>query len=86
MSPAKRRPTKKAVFIFLGIVLGIFVTVVAANFVRSEKKIEYPIESPYSVSDPQFVRSIGSLLGNPLIGDNSVTELLNGDAIFPAML
>ena len=86
MSRAKRRPTKKAVFIFLGLILGIIAAVVFANFVRSEKKIEHEIESPYSVADAQFVRSMGSLLGPPLEGGNTITELLNGDAIFPAML
>src|SRR5215213_11943768 len=86
MSRAKRRPTKKAVFIFLGLFLGIVAAVVFANFVRSEKKIEHEIESPYSVADAQFVRSMGSLLGPPLEGGNTITELLNGDAISPAML
>lgn len=77
--------SRRARFI-LGIGAGIFATIVAANFVRSEKKIEHPIESPYGVADPQFVRTLGTLLGPSLLRGNAVTELLNGDQIFPAML
>jgi cardiolipin synthase len=80
------RPIRRKLFVSFGIILGIIIAVVAANFVRSEKKVEHVVESPYGVADPQFTRSIGSLLGTPLVGGNAVTELLNGDAIFPAML
>jgi cardiolipin synthase len=40
----------------------------------------------YGVGDPQFARSMGSLLGPRLLPGNSVVELVNGDRIFPAML
>jgi len=46
----------------------------------------YRIESQYAVSDPQFARTMGSLLGPPLIGGSTTTTLINGDQIFPAML
>jgi cardiolipin synthase len=69
-----------------GVLLGTVLAVIAANFVRSEKKVEHAIESAYGVTDPQFLRSMGSLLGTALLPGNSVTELLNGDAIFPPML
>ena len=36
--------------------------------------------------DPQFVRSMGSLLGPAIVPGNRVTALCNGDEIFPAML
>lgn len=77
---------RKKWWLFGGVVLGIFLTVIAANFVRSEKKVEFVVESPYGVTDPQFTRSMGSLLGTALLAGNSVTELLNGDEIFPPML
>ena len=73
-------------FLFLGIVIGIFLFVVLANFKRSERKVERAVVSPYGIDDPQFPRSIGALLGPPLLAGNTVTELLNGDAIFPPML
>src|SRR5256714_6842527 len=46
----------------------------------------YQIEPLYGVEDPQFLRSMGQLLGPPLLGGNRITGLINGDAIFPAML
>jgi cardiolipin synthase len=61
-------------------------TVVALNLARGEKKIVERIEPLYAVSDPQFVRSMGSLLGPAVLGGNRVTALANGDEIFPSML
>ena len=48
--------------------------------------IQYRIEPRYAVSDPHFQRSMGSLVGPPLVGGNRITGLVNGDQIFPAML
>ncbi len=48
--------------------------------------ILYQIEPQYAVDDPQFFRSMGQLLGPPIIGGNRITGLVNGDQIFPAML
>ncbi len=47
---------------------------------------EYVIKTHYGTDDPQFRRSVGSLLGSPIVGGNTVTSLRNGDEIFPAML
>jgi cardiolipin synthase len=80
-----RRPRRRW-FVALGIGLGVLIAVVSANFVRSEKKIQHRVESPYGIDDAQFIRAINTLLGPPLIGGNTVTELLNGDEIFPSML
>jgi cardiolipin synthase len=44
------------------------------------------IEHLYSTADPQFVRSMGTLLGPSVLEGNRVEALLNGDQIFPAML
>jgi cardiolipin synthase len=82
-SPGSRR---RKWLVLVGIVIGIILTIIAANFVRSEKKVEEMVESPYGITDPQFTRSMGSLLVTPLLAGNSITELLNGDAIFPPML
>lgn len=70
----------------LGIAVGIVLAIILANFVSSEKHIAHRIKSAYAITDPQFVRSMSGLLGPPLVGGNRVTELLNGDQIFPAML
>lgn len=71
----------------LWVILGtIFVVLLVQNLVTGEKKIERRITHLYGVGDPQFLRSMGSLLGPPLLSGNSVRELVNGDQIFPAML
>ncbi|MBI4663463.1 MAG: cardiolipin synthase B [Verrucomicrobia bacterium] len=48
--------------------------------------IQYQVTSRYGVSDPQFLRSMGQLVGPGIVGGNQVTSLVNGDQIFPAML
>ncbi|QYF96012.1 cardiolipin synthase B [Massilia sp. PAMC28688] len=52
----------------------------------AEKKIERQLQRLYSTDDPQFRRSMGVLLGPPILEGNKVDVLLNGDQIFPAML
>jgi cardiolipin synthase len=52
----------------------------------SEKKIDTQLVRQYDASDPQFRRSLGVLLGPPIVEGNKVDVLLNGDQIFPAML
>lgn len=46
----------------------------------------YRVESKYGVDDPRFARTMGHLLGPPLVPGNHVAALVNGDRIFPAML
>ncbi|MCM2257875.1 MAG: phospholipase D-like domain-containing protein [Vicinamibacteria bacterium] len=72
--------------LFLTVVLTVAVTLIALNFVTGEKKIDKKLQSLYSVSDPQFLRSMGSLLGPALRDGNRITGLSNGDQIFPQML
>ncbi|HEX6852178.1 MAG TPA: hypothetical protein VF139_12325 [Candidatus Polarisedimenticolaceae bacterium] len=73
------------IFLLAGIAAAI-ATVIALNLTSGEKKIVERIEPRYSVSDPQFLRSMGSLLGPAVRGGNRVTALENGDEIFPSML
>ena len=58
----------------------------ALNFTAGEKKVKQQLPRLYSTADPQFERALGSLLGPGIVGGNAVTELLNGDQIFPPML
>ena len=67
-------------------VVGAVVMLVALNLSSSERKIEHEIRPLYAVGDPQFLRSMGALLGPGIVGGNRVDALLNGDEIFPAML
>jgi cardiolipin synthase len=59
---------------------------VAVNLAPGDKKLERRIRPLYDVHDPQFLRSMGTLLGPPLVDGNRVLGLQNGDEIFPAML
>ncbi|HVE66541.1 MAG TPA: cardiolipin synthase [Thermoanaerobaculia bacterium] len=72
--------------VFLAIGATLVVVFLFLNLSPSEKKIKRHIEPLYAVSDPQFLRSMGSLLGPAIVDGNRVTTLLNGDRIFPAML
>jgi len=46
----------------------------------------YHLQTKYSVGDPEFVQTIGNLLGPPLVAGNATTTLVNGQNIFPPML
>lgn len=59
---------------------------VARNFFPTEKKVRHRITADYAVGDDTFVRTMGNLLGPPLVEGNRITALENGDQIFPAML
>jgi cardiolipin synthase len=64
----------------------LVIILVIANLSSGEKKIEHKIERLYASDDPQFLRSMGLLLGPPVISGNRFEMLLNGDGIFPSML
>jgi cardiolipin synthase A/B len=72
--------------IVLTIVATLVVVLVIANLTSGEKKIEHKIERLYASDDPQFLRSMGLLLGPPVVGGNRFEVLVNGDEIFPSML
>ncbi|ART50055.1 cardiolipin synthase B [Acidovorax carolinensis] len=58
----------------------------ALNFTAGEKKVQQQLPRLYNTASPDFERALGSLLGPGIVGGNAVTELLNGDQIFPPML
>jgi cardiolipin synthase A/B len=78
--------TKKWVIAITSSILSLLVGFLALNFMPSEKKIETQLTRQYDTADPQFRRSMGVLLGPPILEGNKVEVLLNGDQIFPAML
>lgn len=77
---------KHKIILSLGIIGTILVTILLMNFSTGEKKIQVQISPIYAVEDAQFKRSMSSLLGPTLLAGNKITDLLNGDEIFPAML
>ncbi|OLL32276.1 cardiolipin synthase [Burkholderia sp. SRS-W-2-2016] len=64
----------------------LMIVLIIANLSSGEKKIEHKIERLYRSDDPQFLRSMGLLLGPPVVAGNRFEMLLNGDRIFPSML
>ena len=64
----------------------LIVGFLALNFMPSEKQIERQLTRQYDTHDPQFRRSLGVLLGPPILEGNKIEVLVNGDQIFPAML
>jgi len=72
--------------ILITAVVTALLVVLGLNFATPEKKLERRIVHHYSVSDPQFRREMGVLLGPAILSGNSVKDLQNGDEIFPAML
>jgi cardiolipin synthase len=79
--------TKDTVLIALGAsAVTLLLVLVVRNLATGEKHIERRLERLYTVRDPQFLRSMSVLLGPPILEGNHVETLVNGDAIFPAML
>jgi cardiolipin synthase len=72
--------------ILITIVLTVIAGLVVFNFLPGEKRIETQLSHQYTTEDPQFQRSLGVLLGPSILRGNAVEVLVNGDAIFDAML
>jgi len=72
--------------ILLTAVATLVVVLVIANLSAGEKKIEHKIGRLYGSHDDQFTRSMGLLLGPPVVSGNRFDVLVNGDEIFPSML
>ena len=83
-APRRRRSTLRTVLL-TALATGALV-LLALNFTAGEKKVQQQLPRLYGTAQPQFERALGSLLGPGIVGGNAVTELLNGDQIFPPML
>jgi cardiolipin synthase len=83
-----RQPSKKMIVltILLTAAATLLVSLLVRNLSSGEAKIQHEIEHHFGVSDEQFQRAVGHLLGPPIVDGNRVTALHNGDQIFPAML
>ena len=74
----------KAVFLTACATLAAVLLVL--NFTGGEKSIGEQPPRLYGTRDPQFLRSMGQLLGPPVLDGNRYQVLVNGDRIFPSML
>ena len=77
---------KMLLTILVTLVVTMFVTVLILNLRASEKQIRFQLTHRFAVTEPQFIRTMGSLLGPGIVGGNRITALQNGDEIFPEML
>jgi len=82
----RRQPPEWPILLGTAALGGAATLFIARNFFPSEKKVHNRIAADYSVGDDVFVRTMGNLLGPPLLPGNKVTVLQNGEEIFPAML
>ncbi|MFI8615529.1 phosphatidylserine/phosphatidylglycerophosphate/cardiolipin synthase family protein [Acidovorax sp. NPDC077693] len=86
MPHAGPRRFSTPLIVFLTALVTGAAVLLALNFTAGEKKVQHELPRLYSTASPQFERALGSLLGPGIVGGNEVTELLNGDQIFPPML
>ncbi len=62
------------------------VVLLISNLSLGDKMVDRKVTPLYGVTDPQFLRTMGVMLGPSLVAGNEAKALVNGDQIFPAML
>ena len=72
--------------IVVTVLLTALAVVIGLNFATPTKQLERKIEHRYAVADPQFRREMSVMLGPSILPGNHVTDLENGEEIFPVML
>jgi cardiolipin synthase len=77
---------KRPIVALIACITTLVAGLLALNLMPNEKQIETQLTRQYDTNDPQFRRSLGVLLGPPLVEGNRIEALRNGDEIFPAML
>ena len=82
----KARPAKRWAIVIAAMAAVALAAVLFVNLTLGDKKIDHVVPSLYGVEDAQFIRTMGVLLGPPLVNGNRAAVLVNGDEIFPAML
>ena len=79
-------PRKRIAWVAGTVIATLVVTFVVLNLMPAEDRIEHKIERRYDTGSPEYYRSIGVLLGPPVLSGNRVEALQNGREIFPSML
>jgi len=64
----------------------LLLTLFFITFLPPARRIDFAPKHLYDLDDPQFKRTLGVLLGPPILAGNKIDTLRNGDEIFPAML
>ncbi len=79
-------PRKRIAWVVGSVIATIAVTLAVLNLMPAEQRIERKIERRYDTGSPEYFRSMGVLLGPPVLAGNRVEALQNGREIFPSML
>ena len=82
----RRSERRKWALVGASICAVAFSLILFLNLTLGDKAIDTIVPSLYSAEDDQFARTMGSMLGAPILPGNRVDVLVNGDQIFPAML
>ena len=77
---------KKFKTISITIISTIFTCLLILNLKSTGKRIEHEIQPKGRIDSPMVMKSMGELLGPPLVSGNLVTHLKNGDEIFSSMI
>lgn len=72
--------------ILITVLVAGVLSILFLNLRAGEKQIRYELAHRFSVTDSQFLRSMGLLLGPGILAGNRLQALQNGDESFPAML
>jgi cardiolipin synthase len=85
-TPSRPTPTRWPELLGVAAVSSLATLFLSRNFFPAEKKVRSRIQADYHPGDDAFGRTMGNVLGPPLLPGNHVEVLQNGDQIFPAML
>jgi cardiolipin synthase len=74
------------VTVLITVLVTVFLMLLALNLRSPEQQMTRCIKTEYNIGDEQFWRVMSHLLGPPIVGGNTIRQLVNGDQIFGAML
>jgi cardiolipin synthase len=79
-------PRTRIYWVVGSVLASALLTLAAVNLIPAQKRIEHHVERLYQTGSDEYYRSLGVLLGPPVLGGNRVEGLQNGREMFPAML
>ncbi len=79
-------PRKRLYWVAGSVIATLAATLIVVNLMPAERRLEHRVERRYTTGSDDYFRSLGVLLGPPVVGGNRIEALQNGDEIFPSML
>ena len=70
-----RGKTKLWLAVLITLLATVFLTLLFLNLRTAEKQIRYELTHRFAVEDPQFLRSMGQLLGPGILPGNRIKAL-----------